>query len=315
MMRCNFFGRVGIAVRVFGLVVISVFYCTQSEATPPLTWQDLGAITGDLIINQSSPEIIEFTFTFRASAVPVAEKGHQASISLWYGDHVKLRELVADNTVTLSNGETFELVFGQGGFSGSFDTTGTDITFTIKFSKFEVNEWLQDSGKQLIFYPVIFSNNYRNYYYSKVTLDFLKEAYAHVVPPEDIKLPQEPSTDYKGFCVSSTTEKVRLGFQGVNSANAFQLSASPTDSKNSYKIDYYITLKGQKNDTPKERVINTPGFRGHKWDAHLANTSDLDCIGDSNMFLRVDFKEQQQADDAPPGTYKDTITITVSPAS
>ena len=313
MMRHNFWGRAGRTVQILGLVVISVFYSGQSLASrPPSTWESLGLASADLVVNDSSPDTINLYFTVSTAIIDQEKKNHQASIAPWYGDYDILRKVVADETVTLSNGKTFELKYGGGGFTDSFDTTGQDIGFTIKFSKAKLLSEFNSSGKNNItFYPFISSHDYLpNFYYADISLGVLIDAYAHIRGLEDVILPQSIK---EGFCVSSTTESVRLDFQADNSSNAFQLKTS--DSENSYTIDYKITLEGKKNKQDKTITLNGPGFKGHKWDAHLIGASDTDCTGNDNMFLRVDFKDQQQTDDAPPGEYKDTIRVTVSPAS
>ncbi len=311
-MRYDFSGRFGRAVQILGLVVVSVFYSAQSLASrPPSTWESLGLASADLVVNDSSPDTINLYFIVSTAIIDQEKNNHQASIAPWYGNYEILRKVVADETVTLSNGKTFELKY-EGGFTDSFDTTGQDIGFTIEFSKTKLLSEFSSTGKNNIpFYPFISSNGYpQNYYYADISLGVLIDAYAHIRGLEDVTLPQSIK---EGFCVASTTESVRLNFQATNSASAFQLKAS--DSENPHVIDYKITLEGKKNKQDKTKILNSPGFKGQKWDAHLIGASDTDCIGNDNMFLRVDFKDQQQADNAPPGEYKDTITVTVSPAS
>lgn len=108
---------------------------------------------------------------------------------------------------------------------------------------------------------------------------------------------------------------VGLKIEPTDATTAFQLQASDSET-NPYPIDYEISLTGKIGGSEETVPVTAPGIvTGKRWDANITKPSDTAlCNGIENMSLLINFKDQQQADDAPPGEYKDTITITVSPA-
>jgi len=191
-------------------------------------------------------------------------------------------------------------------------------TFIVKFSRDQLWEWVSKSGKNTLdFYVVVHARaGYGGYYYHwtsslKVEIPIKRVEYAHIDGLKDVSLPQ---ADDMHFCVLSTTGRVELKFEAINSTTAFQLQASDSET-NPYPIDYDISLTGKIGGGEQTVPVTTPGIvTGKRWDANLTKPSDTAlCTGIENMSLLINFKDQQQADDAPPGEYKDTITITVSP--
>ena len=338
VMRYDFLGRGGRVARILVLVVVFVFNCAQSLAQPRF-----GLSTNnepDLNLENDSNGIIEYRFSidvinpscqFRLSFsdTPINQGFVHSSeppqsliiTTLTKNEHTN-SSLVTVNQI----GITYDpFGFNLGSWSNLQIVSGFDpkFEFTIKFSRHELEKWVQESTEGTLRFYVVASfecfGPYGPMYKlrsSEVEIPIKQVEYAYVIAPEDIELPQEPSTDFRGFCVSSTTKKVSLEFQGIRSDSEFLLKAS--DSNNSHSIGYKIELKGKIGGHGKQVTLDRPGKLDGEysvWDANKALTSNSGCTGDNNMALRIDFQDQSVADNAPPGEYTDEVTITVAPAS
>ncbi len=325
MMTVDFLCRIGKAVPIFGFFIFSACFSSQSLAAdcyfqfyPPRC--NLGALPEyDLTINQATPDPIDFAATIDLSAINRSST-YQIMASIQDDSSELIDDLIKDKLITLSNG----IIFQTYGWSAPFFANVATLVYNIPFIKTELIRLVgNEKAKKLSIYAYIraYYKNSSLYlgrysvvdWYSEIPINVAVEDLVLISGLKDIELPQ-PDESNEGFCVSSTTGKVRLQFKADNSLSTFQLQASD-DPNNAYAIGYNITLGGEKNGKPRNITLKRPGAqKGRKWDAHPASFTDIDCNGVDNMWLRVDFKDQQQADNAPPGEYKDTITIAVSAA-
>ena len=310
-MTYDFLSRISKTVQIFGIFVLLACFSSQSLAEygyPFGGCSDLGTVTNTIEITQSTNEIISHYFTVNTSNLD--DEDVVATI-LNSGDFSILESLVADKTVTLSNGKQFVL----GGSSQEFELNGNSLGFTLQFSKANIINWLGTTSRRSISFRAQLSeeddsrdDDEYECGYSDVTITFKINEHAYIDGLDDIELPQ---TDDMHFCVSSTSQKVRLAFATTNLPGSFQLKAG--DSENSHVIDYAIELTGEQNGVETPITLDEPGAKDEIWDANQASFSHTNCQGDENMSLLIKMDKQQEID-APPGSYKDTITITVSPA-
>lgn len=303
-------------IQVFLLVIISIFYSFQSLAADPPKI-DLGVIRADdLIIDRDTPDTITFNFALDISDI---ESPYWYPYKYWYYtagiDIINspiLKDLVPNDTVTFDGDKTFIL----GKWSNVYYKTSVSdpLTFSIQFSKAEIVQWLGDEKKKDLSFHTYVRTHYYYYHspfkdhYSEVVIPITKLDYAYISGLDHVELPQE---NPMGFCVSSTSEKVRLEFKSKNSNTTFQLQAS-ANGTGSHTIGYDITLSGKKNNIPKEKKLKKPGAKNHVWDSHLASYSDMDCVGVDNMKLLIN-PDDSDIKNAPAGVYQDEVTIIVSP--
>ena len=323
-MTVNFLYRIGKAVPIFGFFIISACFSSQSLAAecyfqfyPPRC--NLGALPEyDLTINQATPDPIDF-----AAAIDISKLNgsstYQIQASIHDDSSELIDDLIKDKLITLSNGITFHTY----GWSAPFYANVVTIVYNIPFIKTELVRWVGNGkAKKLSIYAYIrayykssspYLGRYLIDWYSEIPINVAVEDFVLISRLKDIELPQNDNNPMR-FCVTSTTEKVRLKFKADNSPSRFQLQASD-DPNNAYTIGYNITLGGTKNDNPKNIRLQRPGtHEGHKWDAHKAELSDIACNGDNNMWILIDFNDQNEASTAPAGKYIDTIEIAVSAA-
>ena len=324
-MKLIFLNKIRQVVQVFGFVLISVFYSAQSVANS-FTFDIWNVPEINLHKNQDE-EILyplsaiidsnlgwnpQFRLSFSdTSLTPNQYPGEQLIIKTLTNNEYTDGSLVTSPSIqSPQSRNNFDL--------GQWSKTISEVfpylvTFQIKFSRDALWEWSRNSGKTTLDFFVVIHARSGWYHYtasSLVQIPIKREEYAHISGLEDIPLPQ---ADTMKFCVSSTTEKVRLEFDATNSTSTFQLQAS-NNPNNAYTIGYNITLGGTRGDNHKEITIKKPGVQeGHKWDAHKANLSDIECNGTENMWILIDFNDQNEVDKAPAGEYKDTIKMTVSP--
>ena len=324
--------KISQTIPVVGLVLASVFYSTQSVAYIDFDGSELRET---LTIKNNSPETIYYSLTLSARrilgdayALSFSDNELRPFVDPVPGtlQTTALNGLLTSNKITFDDNTNGYGEFVLGDWSERRQQIPTSITFTIPFSRSALENWidrqvLNQKPTEISFYAV--GHGYTADFddlpdqslgipdAKRVTIDIKREDYAHISGLEDVRLPQKYP---EGFCVSSTTNQVRLEFQAANSPNTFQLQVSD-DPDNPHKVGYNITLDGEKYNVPEAITIPQPGVQeGHQWDAHKAGFTDIDCSGIDNMSLLINLtNDLSDPEDVPSGTYEDTITIIVKP--
>ena len=331
-MTVNFLSWIGKAVPVFGVFILSAYFSGQSLAAecdfhfiPPRC--NLGALPEqDLTINQATPDPIDFAVTVDISSFSETSV-YQMQASIQEDGSLLKDKLIQNNFITLNNVMSFRI--GSLG-SAPFHPEFTTHVYDIPFIKTELIKWVDNErAKKFSFYACIRFHYSAPYYLGKYrAIDWCSEVpvnvkvddIAHISGLKDITLPHSG----EGFCVFSTAGIADKGGQvrlAVHSTHDFQLvlDSSGNRTKSVKNIGYTMKITDKNNE--HHSGITLPGekeqLQSKKWNAHYAEFTDdigTDCLpkGDNMwLFIRMDGTE----DSVPAGTYQDTITITVSPAS
>ena len=325
-MRFNFFGRADKVVQILGLVVMLACFPSQGSANSLYTCYevpgyplrcDLGSLKEDIIIlDKNSSEEITRSFTLDTSNIGFPGAWYRASID--YTNSPLLDKLTSTNFIYLSNNSWFYL----GSWSSEFGSISNSLTFSVKFSRAALIDWLGEDTKKTLEFTAYVRVRYYDYqswqwietdYYSDVKFFIDKKDYAYIDGLDDITLPQKNN---EGFCVSRTTGGSGAAGQitlKVESKNGFKLLLDKSDNSRAEPIGYKMKIGGKNGGTEQEITLSQPESRTEQWDAHPAKLSDESCYQGDNMWLFITMDGSEVS--ALPGEYTDEVIITVSPAS
>ncbi len=134
----------------------------------------------------------------------------------------------------------------------------------------------------------------------KVPVTFKEKDSAGITGLEHVNLNREGKGELSNVCIFSSTARATLD---VKTTHNFKLKQDTIETGIPYSIK--ITTQNQVNTISEAGIIE---------ELVVNKASEQDCLTTPNTIFDISVTDQNLLISVPPGSYRDTVTVTVSPA-